>query len=422
MSRSFLSFLLVAALSACAYTGKVPPPPPQNRVSTTPPGAAAPMEKTIPPGNQAMQDISGKLPENLPAVRVALLLPMSGESQSLGQSMMDAATLAVYDVYMPLNPSQITAQVVLIPKDTGTSPAGASAAAETVIGQGASLIVGPLFSTGVSAAAPVAQRAGVPMIALSNNRAVAAPGVYVYGFLPEQQVVRMGEYAARQNVSSLAALLPNDAHGTAIAETLNTTLTGKGVRVAPVEMYSRSTTTLTAGATRLKQGLDRAPANAIFLADGGDQLGQTLGALQAAGIERRNYRLIGTGQWDDELVRRNPAMQGAWFASSPPEYYAAFERRFLAVYGYKPQRLASLAYDAVTLAAELALKNGGARFDANTLTDPRGFLGPGNGLYRFRADGTTERALAVMEISEGSMKTLDAAPKAFDQGSSSPAR
>jgi ABC-type branched-subunit amino acid transport system substrate-binding protein len=340
---------------------------------------------------------------------------MSGESQSLGQAMMDAATLALYDAYMPLSPSQITAQVVLIPKDTGNSPASAAAAVEAVVQQGASLIIGPLYSGSVSAAAPVARRASVPMIALSNNRAVAGPGVYVYGFLPEQQVGRVAEYAARQNISSLAALLPNDAHGTAIAETLKSTLTGKGVRVEPVEMYSRSNATLTAAVARLKQGMDRAPAAALFLADGGDQLNNTLAALQAGGVERKTLRLIGTGLWDDDQVRQNPAMQGAWFASSPPNYYASFEKRFLAAYGYKPQRLASLAYDAVTLAAEITLKNGAARFDAGTLTNPLGFLGPGNGLYRFKADGTAERALAVMEISEGSVKTLDAAPKAFDK-------
>ena len=60
-------------------------------------------------------------------------------------------------------------------------------------------------------------------------------------------------------------------------------------------------------------------------------------------------------------------------------------------------RTATLAYDAVALVAALARTQGGQRFSPEVLTNPSGFAGI-DGLFRFRADGTNERGLAVMRV------------------------
>ena len=63
-------------------------------------------------------------------------------------------------------------------------------------------------------------------------------------------------------------------------------------------------------------------------------------------------------------------------------------------------RTATLAYDAVALVAALARTQGAQRFAPETLTNPSGFAGI-DGLFRFRADGTNERGLAVMRVAIG---------------------
>jgi ABC-type branched-subunit amino acid transport system substrate-binding protein len=346
-------------------------------------------------------------------VKVALLLPLSGDSKELGQAMLDAATLALYDKYVMLPPEHITAQIVLIPKDTGSSPSNAATVAQQAIDQGAQLIIGPLYSSAVQAAAPIARKAGVPMIALSNNRVIAGNGVYAFGFIPEQQVVRVAEYAALQNISAVASLAPNDPYGQTVTETLTKTLRDRAVRVEPVETYARSATNLEAAATRLRQGYDANPFQALFIAEGGEQMGSIVTQLTARGLDKKNLHFIGTGLWDDPETMRIPLLKGAWYASGPTEFYGTFERRFVSTYGYTPKRVASLAYDAVSLAATLTLQKGGANFDAETLTNPQGFVGPSNGLYRLKKDGTAEHALAIMEITGGAPKILEAAPRKF---------
>ncbi|MEX2249797.1 MAG: penicillin-binding protein activator, partial [Parvibaculum sp.] len=46
------------------------------------------------------------------------------------------------------------------------------------------------------------------------------------------------------------------------------------------------------------------------------------------------------------------------------------------------------------------------------LTDPDGFAGV-DGIFRFMADGRTERGLAVMEVRPGGAVVVDPAPTSF---------
>lgn len=402
---------LLLALPACEkFDLKPKPEAPRQRVITTPPGEAGSSGAAQMP---TAESTTSRIPENVPAVRVALLLPLSGESEALGKAMLDAASLALYDTYFNLPPEQIRAKIVLMPKDTGNSPSTAIAATKEAIQKGASLIIGPLFSSSVTAAAPIAKAAGVPMLSLSNNRMVASEGVYTFGFLPEQQILRVSDYTTLKNISSIAALLPNDPYGEMARDTLRKNLASRGIRVEPAEMFARTPENLAAASKRLAQAVAQKPVQALFIADGGEQLTKTLDAVKTSGLPLQNTRLLGTGLWDDTDVMKNPAMQGAWFATSPTRLFDAYVRRFSASYGYAPPRLSGLAYDAVALAAQLSLKTGSTNFSKETLTQRGGFMGPANGLYRLNADGTSERALAVVEIHNGALKTLDVAPKDF---------
>jgi ABC-type branched-subunit amino acid transport system substrate-binding protein len=107
-------------------------------------------------------------------------------------------------------------------------------------------------------------------------------------------------------------------------------------------------------------------------------------------------------------------MQGAWFAAPDNAGFNALAERYKAKFSSEPTRLASLAYDAVTLAGALA-KSPPPRFGAPALTNVSGFNGA-DGLFRFRANGTNERGLAVMEIDNNSAVVISPAPRSFAAG------
>ena len=114
--------------------------------------------------------------------------------------------------------------------------------------------------------------------------------------------------------------------------------------------------------------------------------------------------------WNDPRVFGLPALQGGWFAAVDGSGFAEFAQRYRARYGADPARVATLAYDAVSLAAALTRQYGSQRFSDTTLTNPSGFSGK-DGTFRFRPDGTIDRALAVFEIRDGAATVVSPAPR-----------
>ena len=89
----------------------------------------------------------------------------------------------------------------------------------------------------------------------------------------------------------------------------------------------------------------------------------------------------------------------------------AHQERARGLAGRPPPRLATLAYDAVALAGALARQND---FSVAAITQPNGYAGL-DGLFRFRPDGTADRALAVMEIRRAQTPVVvRPAPQTFD--------
>jgi branched-chain amino acid transport system substrate-binding protein len=152
--------------------------------------------------------------------------------------------------------------------------------------------------------------------------------------------------------------------------------------------------------------------DSVILPDFGDRLLQIAPLLPYFDIDPAKVRFLGSSLWEDQRLTREPAMVGGWFAAPPPQARATFLKRFRDVYGRDPPRIATLAYDAVALAAVLAREENGPDFSAQALTNPGGFAGM-DGIFRLRNDGTVERGLAVLEIRRDGFRIVSPAPEAF---------
>ena len=107
-------------------------------------------------------------------------------------------------------------------------------------------------------------------------------------------------------------------------------------------------------------------------------------------------------------------MLGAWYAAPPRASRLRFVERFAQTYGRDPDRLATLAYDGVALAAVLALSKGpaGMPYAMENLENPEGFAGV-DGIFRLHPSGEVERGLAVLEIGRDGPREIDSAPTNF---------
>jgi len=323
------------------------------------------------------------------AVRVALILPLTAQGNAgvAAQSMKNAAEMAIAEFKNP--------DVQLLVKDDGGSPQGAQSAAQQAVSEGAQIVLGPLFAQSVSAAAQVVRPRGIPMIAFSTDANVATRGVYLLSFLPETDVARIVEFAVSRGKRSFAAMVPDNAYGAVVEAAFQQAVARRGGRVVALERYPLSPPAMQEPARRLAQAATR--ADAIFIPDNADNVPQVVNALAAAGVNLKRVQLLGTGLWDEQRIFSTQSLDGGWYAAPDPAGFRSFAQRYRGRYGQDPVRTATLAYDAVALVAALAKTQGPAAFSETVLTNSSGFAGV-DGVFRFRADGTNERGLAVMRV------------------------
>ena len=390
-----LALGMTLLLAGCVGSGSMMPP---GRVGQAP---VVPLPQPAP----GLQPASGETIGTGP-VRVALILPLSGQGQGAvaAQSMRNAAELALSEIPNP----EIT---VLVKDDRGT-PDGARIAASEAVGEGADLIIGPLFAGSVRSAGQVARQSGKPVIAFSTDATVATRGVYLLSFLVQAEVDRIVSYAASQGRRSVAALIPETTYGSVAEAQFREAAARSNLRVVAIERYPAGQPQ--GAVQRLAQAIaGGAPqADALFVPENADGLPVVAQALQGAGVDSRKVKLLGTGLWNEPRVFDVPGLQGAWFATPDNRGFNAFAARYRQRFNADPIRLATLSYDAVTLAAALTRVQGSQRFSDEVLTNPAGFAGA-DGVFRFNADGTNERALSVQEVQTGAAATISAAPRSL---------
>lgn len=373
-------------------------------------------------------------------VRVALLVPLSGPNEELGKAMLNAAQLALFDFS--------DNRFELLVHDTHGTPEGAMEAARFAIGDGASMILGPLLGPSVSAISPMARAANVPVVGFSSDRTVTGTGIYTMGFFPETEVERVVEYARSRGSSRFAALAPSGPYGETVVEALRQAAYRLGGEVTQVQFYDPRADDFSAVVRELAnydsrrqallnqraelseredevavralqrleklQTLGEPPFDALLLADGGERLLAIAALLPFYDVDPKKVRILGTGQWDSPGLGSEPALNGGWHAGPPPTARAEFVLQYQQVYGSKPHRLSTLAYDATALAAVLSRSESGPDFSAAALTSKSGFWGR-DGIFRFLGDGSVERGLAVLQVEPRSTSVISPSPEAFSE-------
>jgi ABC-type branched-subunit amino acid transport system substrate-binding protein len=339
------------------------------------------------------------------AVKVALLLPLTGSPQTavVAKAMREAAELALFD--------QREGELQLVVKDDRGSEDGARQAAEEAIAAGAEIILGPLFSRSVKAAATVARRSNIPVVAFSNDPGVAGNGVYLLSFSPAGETVRIVEHTVRSGRRRIGALLPDDAEGKVIEPAFRAAVERAGAAVSLVERYTVESSGLISVSedlrTRIMDALaSEPPLDALLVPGSQETLPQTATLLTQAGLDIGRVKLIGTGGWNYPGVEQQQRLAGGWFVAPDPRGWSEFAERYGRAYKSMPPRIASLAHDAVLMAGALSAGAKGNRFTAAAITRSSGFTGA-DGLLRFGAGGLAERALAVLECQKSGPVVID---------------
>ena len=340
-------------------------------------------------------------------VKVGLLLPLSGPQAGLGRTLLQAAEMGLFEVG--------DERFTLLVEDTATA-GGADSAARKLLAEGARILLGPVFGADTRKVAPIAQGARVPVLAFTNDKTVAQPGIYALGVTPQAEVERVVAYAVSQGKRRFAILSPASPYGNIVSAAYRDAIVASGGTLAQMASYDPNSPDYTGTVEQLGLAHQRDPFDALMLPEGGTKLRQLAPLLPAFQIGPQQVQILGTGLWaNDPAMAQQTGLAGAWFATTPPDKWQPFAQRYQGVYGSAPEPRAGLVYDAITLVVALAQQAAPGTapdFNSPILINPNGFAGT-TGVFRLNADGTVDRSLAVIEVAPGGGYVKDNAQGSF---------
>ena len=350
-------------------------------------------------------------------LRVGLLVPLTGPYAALGDEIRRGAEMALFQA------TNKNVQVLFLDTMGGEKAADA---ALTGVENNVDIFIGPLFTPAVLAARSVAAQHQIPMLLLSNNRAVVAPDSWLLGYLPEQQLDGLLGHAVGLGKSKFAIIAQDAAFGQRLLAHATSRLDDFGLQPEAVRILSDAEVT---DENSLKQAIrefsryqppasDELPADspfdAVIFAGDPEFALRTAPLLAYYDVGPDRALFLGNALWNQAQLLNEPSLQGGIFAIRPSQFDAKFITSWQAIWRQTPGELSRLGFDALALVAALSKQDAGPTLSlagswAQKLVTNKGFQGY-SGAFRLLPDGSNVRAFELRQIRNGQSKIIKAAP------------
>ncbi|SDA84665.1 ABC-type branched-chain amino acid transport system, substrate-binding protein [Mesorhizobium qingshengii] len=334
------------------------------------------------------------------SAKITMLLPLSapGTAGENGRKMRDAAKLAMTDIGNGL--------LTLTIEDTKGDSAQASKLAIQAITTGSKVVIGP---TELPAAQHIATLSGSkrpPVLALADNFA-GGSGVYAVRLSEADSAAAGAAGLAAKGGRKFVLLVAEGSNASVVEKRVANGLSIYGATLAVTVPYSAGD----GGAKAVDQmgSLVDAP-DAVIVASGDGSPSAVLAALKSKGIPGKATSVVGTNRWLEHSM--DPLFEGAYIATLDPSETGPIADRFKTTYNYPADVNAAYAYDMVALTAGIASAVGPDGFSKQVLENPSGFRGS-TGLFRFRADGSSQRSMPFYRIQKGALKLVAKSTSGF---------
>src|SRR5215207_146845 len=352
--------LLAVAAVGCAPT-PAPSPTPDGQVAAEP-TSAQPAPRWRQGSSRAVRASSG------PTVRLGAALSLSGPAAMAGTAQLNGIKLAQDEI----NVSRMlgsTRLEVIVEDDASNRDVAANVFQKLIENNRVVAILGPTLSDTALAVDPIAQQAGVPVLAVSNTAGgITQLGDFIFrDCLSEAQLVpqTVKRVAARFNLQSAAVLYADTDTSRSAAHSFKKTLLALRVPVTVEQTFNPGETDLSAQLAEIAS----ANPEAVFVAAPPQAAAQILIQARRYGLSKQP--IIGSNGFNSASVVRaaGEAAEGlivgsAWSAANPEPRNQQFIQSYRARWGVEPDQFAAQAYSGVYILAA-------ALQDAGTAPDPR---------------------------------------------------
>ena len=303
------------------------------------------------------------------AVKIGLILPMTGGQASTGKQIDNAIKL-----YMKQHGDSVAGKKIeIILKDDAALPDKTKTAAqELIVNDKVSFIAGFGVTPAAFAAAPLATQAKIPEVVMAAGTSIItekSPYIVRTSFTLAQSSTIIGDWAAKNGIKKVATLTSDYAPGNDALNFFKEHFTAGGGEIVEEVKVPLANPDFAPFLQRMKD----AKPDAMFVFVPAGQGGNFMKQYAERGLDKAGIKVIGPGDvMDDDLLNgMGDAALGTvtahiYSAAHPSAMNKAFVAAYKADFGNRPGFMAVNGYDGINLIYE-ALKKTGGNTDGDAL-------------------------------------------------------
>ena len=331
--------------------------------------------------------------KNEKLLKIGVLLPLSGDFQSIGQSFLKAIQLALQDIS--------NENIIIYPKDSKGNPVDAYNAAKEFEKLGIEIVIGPIFYESLE---KLNEINSITFISFTNKTKKIPKNAIAFGINMESQINALKKYFDKIKVSKTLLLSPKSEfiyQSKSVAkenklkfyriysyDTNPKKITGE---IQKITKYKERKKDLERRIKILEKSdlykhkqelkklqqmhtLGKVNFDSVVVIDFGERLKSVLTSFKFSDVPSDEVNFFTINQWFDETFFSENAMLNLHFPSIDIDNLKKFNKKYFNVYKENPNKVSILAYDAIGL-IYYCWSNNNSEFKINQLYKKDGFRG-----------------------------------------------
>lgn len=330
--------------------------------------------------------------QNENALKIGVLLPLSGKFEDVGQSFLKAIQLALYDIS--------DKNIKIYPRDSKGNSTDAYKAAKEFQELGVSIVIGPVFYESLQ---KIKDLNNITFISFTNKIQKVPKNTIAFGININSQINALNNYFNQLKISQTLLLSPKNYYldQTQVIEESKLKLFDVYFYDVSPKKITKEIEILTKYQERKKDlerrvkileksdlpkdknelksleqkhTLGKVSFDSVLVVDFGERLKSVLTSFNFSDVSSNDVDFFTINQWFDETFFNENSLQNLHFPSINFSNLKKFKKKFTKTYNEKPKEISILAYDALGLIYYCWSSNN-SKFEVSQLYNKKGFKG-----------------------------------------------
>ena len=366
--------------------------------------------------------LTSKVSASETKIKIGLLLPLNGQNQNIGKSVLRAVNLAINKIDDPI--------LEIYPKNNFDNPEDNIRAAEELYNQGVRIFIGPIFDKNTE---NLEKLSDAIFITFSNKIKGAQKNLIYAGVNATSQMATIKKFLEDNDIKKTICLIPNADFKEQIKKGISQTK----IKLEKVFYYDTEPTEITKRIEKItkydvrkqnlldeikrvensddpnkekkiknlekRDTLGKLGFDSVIISDFDESLKSVITSLIYTDVSSKRVYFITLNQWFDDSLLKEDSSQNIYFPSINKKNYDNFSNLFFKKFNSYPNQISFLSYDLIGLVYFLTKKN--SLEDVEKIFDQKNTFKGKTGIFEIK-DKKISHVLNFYKVENGKFKEI----------------